>query len=123
MVAWVASDVRGCVVFQAGPAAIRLPYSTVDIGGVPWMAWDVGRHTPRPVASWDTEDGPSQDGCLYLDGMACYYDGSSLQALNLLRRVVAIGTEDAIWDELADYFRGWISERGEERDGTIEGEQ
>jgi hypothetical protein len=55
--------------------------------------------------------------------MACYYDGSSLQALNLLRRVVAIGTEDAIWDELADYFRGWISERGEERDGTIEGEQ
>jgi hypothetical protein len=34
--------------------------------------------------------------------------------MDMLRRVVAIGSEDAIWDELADYFRAWISERGEE---------
>ena len=108
--AWVAGDERGCVAFQAGPAPMRLPYSTVDIGGVPWLAYDVGRHTPHPVASWDENP---QDSCIYLDSMPCYYDGSSLQAMELLQRVVAAGTEDAIWDELAGYFRAWISERAE----------
>lgn len=112
--AWVAGDVRGCVAFQAGPAAVRLPYSTVDIGGVPWMAWDMGRHTPRPVADYDSDYGPSGEPCYYLDGMSCYYDGSSLQAMELLKRVVAAGGEDALWDELAEYFRSWISERDQE---------
>jgi hypothetical protein len=110
LVAWVAGDARGCVAFQAGPAPIRLAYSTVDIGGVPWMAHDVGRHTPRPVADYDEEFG-LQDSCIYLDSMCCYYDGSSLQAMELLKRAVAAGTEEAIWDELADYFRAWISDR------------
>jgi hypothetical protein len=111
--AWVAGDARGCVAFQAGPAAIRLPHSTVDINGIPWMAWDIGRHTAKPVASWDAEHGPSQEACIYLDGMPCYYDGSSLQAFEMLRRVVAAGTEDAIWAELASYFRAWIAREDE----------
>ena len=110
IVAWVAGDERGCIAFQAAPMPMRL-YSTVDINGVPWMGHDVGRHTPRRVASWDPAPNES---CVYLDGMPCFYDGSTLQAMDMLRRVVAIGSEDAIWDELADYFRAWISERGEE---------
>jgi hypothetical protein len=104
IVAWVAGDARGCIAFQAAPMPMRL-HSTVEISGVQWMGHDVGRHTPRPVASWDAAP---QDSCLYLDGMPCYYDGSTLQAMELLQRVVAIGSEDAIWDELADYFRAWI---------------
>jgi hypothetical protein len=112
IVAWVAGDQRGCIAFQAAPTPMRL-YSTVDINGVPWMGHDVGRHTPRPVASWDTEYGPRDEPCIYLDGMPCFYDGSSLQAMELLQRVVAIGSEDAIGDELADYFRSWITERDE----------
>ena len=111
--AWVAGDSRGCVAFQAGPSAVRLLCSTVDINGVPWMAWDIGRHTPRPVADYDAEYGP-RDDCFYLDGMPCYYDGSSLQAVELLRRVVAAGTEEVIWDELTGYFRAWISDRSDE---------
>ena len=111
LVAWVAGDERGCIAFQAGPSPLALPYSTVDVGGILWMGHDVGRHTPRPVAPWDERP---QDSCVYLDGMACYYDGSSLQALELLQRVVAAGTEDAIWDELAGYFKAWIAERNDE---------
>lgn len=110
IVAWVAGNERGCIAFQAAPMPMRL-YSTVDIGGVPWMGHDVGRHTPRPVTSWD---GTPQESCVYLDAMPCYYDGSTLQAMELLQRVVAIGSEDAIWDELAGYFRSWISERDQE---------
>ena len=108
MLAWVAGDARGCVAFQAGPSPMRFAYSTVDIGGNPWMAYDVGRHTPRPVADYDTQYGPSAEPCFYLDNMPCFYDGSSLQAMELLKRAVAAGTEEAIWDELAEYFSAWI---------------
>lgn len=111
LVAWVAGDQRGCISFQAGPCPIRLSYGTVDINGVPWMGHDVGRHTPRPVASWDDQ---ARDSCVYLDGVPCYYDGSSLQAMELLQRVVAIGSEEAIWAELAGYFQAWIVREDEE---------
>jgi hypothetical protein len=113
--AWIAGNAIGCISFQAGPAAARLPYSTVDVNGVPWMGWDVGRHTPRPVAGYDREHGPVDDRCYYLDGMPCYYDGSSLQAFELLGRVVAAGSEDVLWDELAMYFRAWIADYGKDQ--------
>lgn len=111
---WVAGDERGCVVFRAGPAPMRLPRSTTDINGVPWLGWDIGRHTPRPVSDYDAEYGPSAEPCFYLDNIRCYYDGSSLQAMEMLRRVAAAGSEGAIWDELAAYFKAWISERDNE---------
>ena len=34
--------------------------------------------------------------------------------MELLQRGVAAGSEDALWDELAEYFRSWISERDQE---------
>jgi hypothetical protein len=110
-VCWGTGDARGCVTFKV----MRIPpelgarmYFATRIGAHWWMAVDVGRHTPRPVADYDTEFGPSQDSCPYLDGMPCYYDGSGLQATEMLQRVAAADTEDAIWAELAGYFDAWI---------------
>jgi hypothetical protein len=110
LAAWTAGTERGCVVFTAGLSPIPM-YHTVEINGVPWFAWDLGRHTPRPVSEWDTE--PLEDRCFYLDGVPCYYDGSSLQAFELLQRVVTAGTEDVLWSELAVYFRLWVMREGE----------
>ena len=113
IVAWVAGNERGCVAFQAGPTAVRLPYSTVDIGGVPWMAWDMGRHTPRPVADYDSDTG--QAASRALPGRhALLLRRLELAGNGAAKRVVAAGGEDALWDELAEYFRSWISERDQE---------
>lgn len=107
-IAWVGGNARGCIVFQVWrmPDKVSDLYGMQKIGGKWWMGTDVGRHTARPVAEWDTK---AHDGCEYLDGMPCYYDGSSLQALELLQRAVSAGSEDAIWAELAGYFRAWIA--------------
>lgn len=107
VIAWVAGNDRGCITFQAMTMP-RTPvvYGSVMINGVPWMGTDISRHTPRPVTDYDEK--PSAEPCIFLDGIRCYCDGSSLQAMELLKRVVKTGSEDVIWNELAANFRVWI---------------
>ena len=57
---------------------------------------DVGYHSLKPTYAEQTI---CQDKCEYLDGNACYYDGSSLQAKILYWQFVEHG-EVAVWEEL-----------------------
>jgi hypothetical protein len=48
------------------------------------------------------------DSCDVLEG-PCYYDGSSLQARDVLEKWVASERDDeVIWAELAEYYEAWL---------------
>lgn len=61
---------------------------------------DVGYHSPVPIY----EGQPGTDNCKYLDGKRCYYDGSSLQAEDVYRKLLE-GGSDAVWAELEERYR------------------
>lgn len=56
------------------------------------MAADLGYHSP--FAQYEGQG--SLDGCPYLDGRPCYYDGSGLQAKAVLETLIREGGE-AVW--------------------------
>ena len=56
--------------------------------------WDIGYHSPKPMY----EGQSPMDSCTVLDG-DCYYDGSSLQADEMIPQFLAGGT-DWLWPEL-----------------------
>lgn len=61
---------------------------------------DVGYHSPKPRHEW--QDAP-RDNCHILDG-PCYYDGSSLHAVDVLNILVEHGDE-AVWAHLEKYYQ------------------
>lgn len=64
------------------------------------MAADLGHHWIRP-----TYEGESNNGaCEYLHGAECFYDGSGLNAEDILVRFLSDGL-DAVWEDLEDYYR------------------
>ena len=67
----------------------KLRYTFLPIGA------DVGYHSPTPQYEGQTNLGP----CNILDIKHCYYDGSSLAAEDLLKRMIAEG-DAAVWSEL-----------------------
>ena len=70
--------------------------------GSVWQPVDVGYHSPRSM--FDGQE--QQSGCDILEG-ECWYDGSTLNALDLLDRLVVEGKiqEEFIWPYLEDYYR------------------
>lgn len=78
---------------------------------------DVGYHskipryegqTPMGVYHSHKEDGTIEIHgepllCGYLDGAPCYYDGSSLEAVSLLKKLVSHG-EEYVWKYLENYY-------------------
>lgn len=64
------------------------------------MGADVGYHAR--VAQYEEHSYVTQE-CEFLDGDRCYYDGSGLQANELLRRFVVDG-DSAVWSELEDWY-------------------
>ena len=83
------------------------------IGDEIYFGIDIGRHTPQPLADYDREYGP-HGPCVFLDGLPCYYDGTGIGAADLLRKAVAAGDDDMIWDELIEYHKAWITERDDD---------
>lgn len=79
------------------------------------MGSDVGYHSPTPRYE---DHWPMGDGCPWLDGGTCYYDGSGLRADDWLPRFIAEG-EDAVWELLAEeyeaVFLGSGTSEGSER--------
>jgi len=71
----------------------------------PW-AMDLGYHSPKPIHGGETHF----DDCDVLGG-ECYYDGSGLNAIPLMRKLVAEGHE-AVWRELERYYRQIFGEEG-----------
>ena len=62
--------------------------------------WDIGYHSPRPMYTGDT---PLKDDCEILGG-PCYYDGSSLQADEMIPEFLAGGTK-WLWPKLEEIYR------------------
>lgn len=116
---WYLLGPRGVVQFKAGPQSpavheISLQYPSIStfIDGWGWQPWDLGYHSPRP-----TYDGhePISDSCEFLDGMACYYDGTSLGARDLCEQWGTSGRDDeVIWCVLAARYEDWLCNTEEE---------
>jgi len=62
---------------------------------------DLGYHSRKPLHDYREE--PSQEHCEYLDA-PCYYNGSSLNAVPVFKRLLYEGDE-GVWAELEDYYK------------------
>ncbi len=80
-------------------------------GYCPWMGADVGYHSLKPIYESQT----SME-CDIIAGGTCYYDGSSLAAVDVANRFVAEG-EDVVWEELQKWYQETFDPEEEERDG------
>ena len=60
---------------------------------------DLGYHSPTPQY-----EGQTQMDCDLLEGGVCYYDGSSLQADRVYKRLLEDG-EDGVWAELEEEYK------------------
>jgi len=66
-------------------------------------------HSRVPLNEYQKESEPSQDHCAFLDGAACWCDGSSLAADELWR--IYDGTvqgEHAIWSKLLEWYHAHL---------------
>lgn len=64
------------------------------------MGADVGYHSPKPMYEGHKS---TSDNCPYIGGK-CYYNGSSLQAGDMLNILIAEGS-DKVWRELEDHYK------------------
>lgn len=72
----------------------------IDIKNSYPMATDLGYHSYVPMY----ESQPQIiDKCEHLDGKPCYYDGSSLNAIPILERLLREG-DKAVWEKLEEYY-------------------
>lgn len=76
---------------------VRFPKRT----SVQPMGFDVGYHSLTP--QYEGQE-IMQDACEYLDGKPCYYDGSGLQADELIPAFLERGT-DAVWEKLKAVYK------------------
>lgn len=108
---WMLLGPKGAVQFKASPdlsqeiaAKFYDLYSWID--GVAWTGWDLGYHSPQPT--FDGQE-PISDSCEFLDGMPCYYDGSSLSAQELLADWASGDCDDEIiWRRLRSAYSDWL---------------
>lgn len=71
------------------------------------MGFDLGYHSPKPMYE---DQGNVMDDCPYLDGKPCYYDGSSLRAMEVTKLLIEKGHE-AVWAYLEEeYDRKFLEE-------------
>lgn len=70
----------------------------------PWMAFDLGYHSPVPLYEGQS---PMSD-CHLLPGRACFYDGSGLMADTPWRLLREEG-DAAVWKHLEDYYADTFS--------------
>ena len=75
------------------------------------MPADLGYHSPKPMY----DDQRPMPDCEYLDGLPCYYDGSTLNAERPYKVLTEQG-EDALWEFLKDYYKSTL-ERPEDISG------
>ncbi len=61
---------------------------------------DLGYHSPKPM--YDGQE-PMKGPCQYVDGGVCYYDGSSLAADDVFKRLLAEGTS-GVWNVLEETY-------------------
>lgn len=105
---------HGAVVFLASPCMKsqldlyrRFPDMNPTYDGWPWMGWGVDYHAPRPHYP---SQPVAQESCQFLDGVACYSDGTSLGGSELLKAWFDSQLDDnVIWDSLRQYYASWLA--------------
>ncbi len=70
--------------------------------------WDVGYHSPKPMYS-----GQDDTECCYLPSGRCYYDGSSLRAIDWALKLIEGGT-NWLWPELEKEYQARFLDGDEE---------
>ncbi len=71
---------------------------------------DLGYHSPVPMYEDQTLVAQT---CEYLDGRACYYDGSTLNAERVFRVLLERGS-DGVWEELEKEYKRRFERESEE---------
>lgn len=75
------------------------------------MGADLGRHSTTPL--YESERMVSKK-CEYLDDRPCYYDGSGLNAEELLKKLIAEG-EEPVWKRMTEAYEYWSKRQAEAR--------
>ena len=70
------------------------------------MPADLGYHSPKPMYE---DHRQAVDKCEYLDGKPCYYDGSSLNAEPIYRKLLKYGAK-GVWEALEKYYNDTFKE-------------
>lgn len=68
-------------------------------------AYDVGYHSPVPLRE---DQDPMSSKCNFFD--PCYYDGSSLCAKDLFKKLINYG-EECVWNELEKFYDSWLCKK------------
>ena len=69
------------------------------------MGFDLGYHSPKPM--YEGQEIMKHD-CKYLDGKPCYYDGTSIGAMEVMKTLIEEGHE-AVWNRLEkEYVRRFL---------------
>lgn len=74
------------------------------------QGWDLGYHSPTPLY-----DNQSSMKCDIIDEERCYYDGSTLNADEMIPDFLAGGTE-YLWPKLEEFYKSVF---GEDDDSSI----
>jgi len=108
---------KGAIQFLVG-TDWYLPHNQKEIGGTirginsiserQPRGWDVGYHSPKPMYEGQVS---MNEGCPYLDGKDCYYDGSGLRADEWVDKYLLKEGSDAVWRAMErEYVRVFGSE-------------
>lgn len=76
-------------------------------------AVDLGYHAYAPQHEYHE---PITDNCEYLNGAPCYYDGSSLMAIDTLELLIIEGGE-AVWKKMEQCYIEWFGADEEAENG------
>jgi len=68
---------------------------------------DLGYHSYKPIREW--QDTPSFEHCEILDEKPCYYDGSTLNAEPIFKRLLEEG-DKGVWKALEDFYEKTFGE-------------
>lgn len=93
--------------YKKGHISLRL-----EFGNPEPMGADIGYHSLLPQYEGQAK---MKDGCPYLGGKPCYYDGSGLQADEFIPAFLA-GGSDAVWKMLEkEYHRRFENKKSGEK--------
>ena len=100
MTNWYPGNYTDFIELNATEPISAIPIGNSKLGDA--MAWDLGYHSPVPTYEGQDEYLPRQNCHLLPDGY-CYYDGSGLNAMPVLKAFIEHGPM-AVWAALARYY-------------------
>lgn len=106
VITYVLQGTKGAVQFQIG-VGVYLPHlkdNGADGDAGRFSGYDVGYHSSKPMYE---DQQPLTHDCEYVEGGKCYYDGSSLRAVDWTRELFSIRgeyIEPHLWKKLEQEY-------------------